>query len=366
MTVGGGAQTHPPGRWGDYSMTTIDPADNKTFWHVNEYYPTTSNASWATRIGKFNFVRVVPCANKDFNGDCKADILWQNTSTGQRVIWLMNGTTFQSFVSFATVDTSWSIAGSGDFNGDGKADILWQNTITGQRVIWLMNGTTFQSFVSFATVDTSWSIAGSGDFNGDGKADIIWQNTVTGQRVIWLMNGTTFQSFVSFATVDTSWSIAGSGDFNGDGKADILWQNTVTGQRVIWLMNGTTFQSFVSLATVADIVEHRWFGRLQRGRQGGHSLAKHRYRPARNLAHEWHHVSILCQFRNGRYIVEHQKSLTDSAINRHCFDRLRIVFPQLNQSIYRITTPSGTPTNTTRQPASPHGSRALASLTSWE
>jgi hypothetical protein len=73
-------------------------------------------------------------------------------------------------------------------------------------------------------------------------------------------------------------------------------------------------------------VEHRWFGRLQRGRQGGHSLAKHRYRPARNLAHEWHHVSILCHFRNGRYIVEHQKSLTDSAINRHCFDRLRIVF----------------------------------------
>ena len=84
MTNGGGAQLHSTGRWGDYSMTTIDPSDNKTFWHVNEYYPTTSNASWATSIGKFNFVRVVPFANKDFNGDCKADILWQNNSTGQR------------------------------------------------------------------------------------------------------------------------------------------------------------------------------------------------------------------------------------------------------------------------------------------
>jgi len=94
----------------------------------------------------------------DFNNDCNADILWQNNSTGQRVIWLMNGTTFQSSVSLGTVPTSWSIAGSGDFNGDGKSDILWQNSSTGQRVIWLMNGTTHQSSVSLGTVPTSWSI----------------------------------------------------------------------------------------------------------------------------------------------------------------------------------------------------------------
>jgi hypothetical protein len=213
MTPGGGAQipsipNYSPGRWGDYSVTTIDPSDNMTFWHVNEYFVTTSNASWSTRIGKFNFVGV-PCSspNKDFNGDCKADILWQNNSTGQRVIWLMNGTTFQSYVSLGTVGTSWSIAGLGDFNGDGKADILWQNSFTGQRVIWLMNGTTFQSYVSLGTVETSWSIAGSGDFNGDGKADLLWQNSFTGQRVIWLMNGTTFQSYVSLGTIGTSWSI---------------------------------------------------------------------------------------------------------------------------------------------------------------
>ena len=156
MFSGGGSQTSTS-RWGDYTMTTLD-TDGMTFWHVNEYYPTTSGGAWHTRIGKFNFVGAVPCANKDFNGDCKADILWQNSSTGQRVIWLMNGTTLQSFVSFATIDPQWSIAGSGDFNGDGKADILWQNNFTGQRVIWLMNGTTLQSFVSFATIDTSWSI----------------------------------------------------------------------------------------------------------------------------------------------------------------------------------------------------------------
>ena len=55
MTAGGGHQTHSSGRWGDYSMLTIDPSDNLTFWHVNEYYPVTASASWFTRIGKFAF-----------------------------------------------------------------------------------------------------------------------------------------------------------------------------------------------------------------------------------------------------------------------------------------------------------------------
>jgi hypothetical protein len=56
MTDGGGAQTHPAGRWGDYTYTSIDPSNGMDFWHVNEYYTATSSASWATKIGKFNFV----------------------------------------------------------------------------------------------------------------------------------------------------------------------------------------------------------------------------------------------------------------------------------------------------------------------
>src|SRR5882757_7968940 len=60
MTVGGGHQTHSSGRWGDYSMTTIDPVDNLTFWHTNEYYPVTSSANWFTRVGKFQFPAASP------------------------------------------------------------------------------------------------------------------------------------------------------------------------------------------------------------------------------------------------------------------------------------------------------------------
>ena len=54
MTDGPGSQTGS--RWGDYSMTTLD-TDGMTFWHTNEYYATTGNFNWNTRIGKFNFAR---------------------------------------------------------------------------------------------------------------------------------------------------------------------------------------------------------------------------------------------------------------------------------------------------------------------
>jgi hypothetical protein len=58
-TVGAtGAQTggaQQVDRWGDYSTTSIDPVDDCTFWHTNEYFSTTSATSWNTRICAFRF-----------------------------------------------------------------------------------------------------------------------------------------------------------------------------------------------------------------------------------------------------------------------------------------------------------------------
>jgi len=52
---GTGSQTSASGRWGDYSMTTLD-TDGISLWHTNEYYATTGS-SWNTRVGKFTFPR---------------------------------------------------------------------------------------------------------------------------------------------------------------------------------------------------------------------------------------------------------------------------------------------------------------------
>src|SRR6266511_2203229 len=53
---GSGVQTNANARWGDYTSMNIDPADDCTFWYVNEYYQTTEpppDRKWQTRIASF-------------------------------------------------------------------------------------------------------------------------------------------------------------------------------------------------------------------------------------------------------------------------------------------------------------------------
>ena len=185
----------------------------------------------------------------DFNGDCKSDVLWQNSGTGLVYTWLMNGAAIGSQAGAETLppSTGWVIQGVGDFNGDGMADVLWRNTTSGQVYIWFMNGSTIASQASVETVSPSsgWNIVGVGDFNDTGIADILWQNSISGQVYIWFMNGSTITSQAQVGVVSPSsgWNIVGIGDFNGDGKADILWENGTNGQVYVWLMNGTTVSS---------------------------------------------------------------------------------------------------------------------------
>ncbi len=63
MIVGGGSQTTTNYRWGDYSALSVDPVDDCTFWYTTEYYATTSNNTWQTRIGRF---RMPNCLAPDF------------------------------------------------------------------------------------------------------------------------------------------------------------------------------------------------------------------------------------------------------------------------------------------------------------
>ena len=55
-------------------------------------------------------------------------------------MWLMDGVRIASFHTVANIWIGWSITGVADFDGDRRADILWQEA-SGNVVIWKMDGT---------------------------------------------------------------------------------------------------------------------------------------------------------------------------------------------------------------------------------
>lgn len=134
-------------------------------------------------------------------------------------------------------------------------EVLLTNTTTGERVIWLMNGTTISVGSSLGVMPVAWSVSGTGDFDGDGKSDVFLTNTITGERAIWLMNGTTISSGAVLGTLPPAWSVGGTGDFDGDGKVDLVLTNTSTGERAMWLMNGSPLTS-LSVLPVAWMINH--------------------------------------------------------------------------------------------------------------
>ena len=191
-----------------------------------------------------------PAKQGDFTGDGNADILWQNTSTGDCGLYLMNGVSIAGWVDLGTIASQWTIAGTGDFLGDGDTDIVWQNTSTGVCGIYMMNGTTVTGWVGLGTVPTEWKIVGTGDFLENGNADIVWQNTSTGECGIYLMEGTSITGWADLGTISSQWQIVGVGAFNNTGQPDILWHNTATGDYGFYMMSGTTVTGWKDLGIV--------------------------------------------------------------------------------------------------------------------
>src|SRR5215831_9853262 len=59
MFAGTGVQQLTGNRWGDYTNMSLDPADDATFWYTNQYYSTTGQFLWRTKIGAFKFAGTV-------------------------------------------------------------------------------------------------------------------------------------------------------------------------------------------------------------------------------------------------------------------------------------------------------------------
>jgi hypothetical protein len=221
-----------------------DVSGENVLWFMNG--PTLLSGTF-TNPPTLSDVRWKMVGTNDFNVDGRPDILWRHNTSGENVLWFMNGATLVSgtfLTPSALTDVRWNMSGTGDFNLDGRPDILWRHNTSGEIVVWFMNGSVLASGTFLtppAFTDVNWQTVGTGDFNGDGKTDILWRHALSGQNVVWFMDGTSLVSGAFTnppALVDTNWRMVATSDYNFDGKVDIVWRHSTSGQNVMWFMDG--------------------------------------------------------------------------------------------------------------------------------
>jgi glucose/arabinose dehydrogenase len=202
--------------------------------------PDGTDTLVSVEMMQFADVSIPLAARNDFNGDQRADILFQataaNPQAGTPQIWTIASTSVISQATLPNPGASWTIVGTGDFNKDGDADLLFRNTVTGSVQLWEMNGTSVASMISLPFPGANWTPLGVGDFNDDGTADILWRNSATGGVDTWFINNGQMAGGTGAGIAASQWQMVGIGDFNGDGTADVLWRNTNTGAVESWLM----------------------------------------------------------------------------------------------------------------------------------
>jgi hypothetical protein len=187
-------------------------------------------------------------------------LLWENTTTGDRGFWPLDGDyPAGGWMPLTNIPTEWRVACTADFDADGRHDILWHNTATGDFGFWLMDGVNAapSGYIPLTVIATEWSVVGCADVNADASPDLLWRNATTGDMGFWTMRGTApdGSGYRPLTTIGAEWQVAAFADFSGDGHPDILWQNLTTGDRGFWPLDASAraTQGWVPL-TVIDPV----------------------------------------------------------------------------------------------------------------
>jgi len=156
-------------------------------------------------------------------------LLLQNQSTGATEILSLNTSSSDSVGTVASTDAittpgaAWKAIGAGDFNTDGKGDILWQNTTTKQVQVYLMDGVNVTN-TPVSQGASGLTALGTGDFNGDGFSDALFKNA-SGQAVVWFMYGDIHTGTKTIAKPGAAFNLTGSPDVDGNGYSDLLWSD---------------------------------------------------------------------------------------------------------------------------------------------
>ncbi len=168
--TGGGSQGQT--RWGDYTTIQVDPADDSTFWYINQYLDSDGSFNWHTRVASYKFTgggTPTPTAtstpssgcNQNFDGVTAPALPsgWTSAATGVEVPWVTSTTNPQSAPNAAfapdpdnignteLISQSFAISGGGgQFNFRNNYDI--ESTFDGMVLEISINGGAYQDILA--------------------------------------------------------------------------------------------------------------------------------------------------------------------------------------------------------------------------
>jgi hypothetical protein len=98
-------------------------------------------------------------AAADFNHDGVPDLVWQNDTTRQVTVHYYGGsggaTEYGWAFLNATGNPGWTVVGADDFDANGVADLVWQNTTTGQVTVNYYTGSGGTTYTGWAWLNTA-------------------------------------------------------------------------------------------------------------------------------------------------------------------------------------------------------------------
>jgi hypothetical protein len=157
---------------------SVDPTDNLSFWHANEYYSTTGSANWNTAIAKFRFsngpIALSAVSRKTHGGTTTFDV--DLPLTGNVAVESRNGSpaagqhqviaTLNASSTLASVSASPAPATVDSFAIDGsKVTMNLSNVPNPSRITITLSGVNDGVAIGNVTIPAGFLI---GDANGDG------------------------------------------------------------------------------------------------------------------------------------------------------------------------------------------------------
>lgn len=249
IIAGSGYQSGSAARWGDYSMMSVDPADDLTFWYTTEYYQTSSSVNWRTRIAsmqlappniapipQFNAGTVKPCINTpvilyDQSAGLPTSWSWSVTPSGYTFV---DGTTSTSqnphisFTAYGNYTVTLTATNSFGTNSVTKTNFISVNVanpdfVASNTSVVVDNPVTFTDASTCAVTSWLWDFGVDAippTANTQGPHTVTYNST--GPKTITLtLNGTIIQTKTNYINV-TPVTYCTPAYTNGTGAGDYI------------------------------------------------------------------------------------------------------------------------------------------------